>query len=137
VADSVPVHPGLWEEGRDGPRLVGGRCDDCGRPHFPRATTCPWCSGESIADTRLAPEGTLWGWTAVTAPPPGYLGDVPFGFGVVELPDGIRVVTRLTEADPLALRFGQPMRLTIVALGPRDDDVVVDTWAFAPVEGTS
>ena len=58
----------------------------------------------------------LWAWTAVTAPPPGYQGEVPFGVGVVELPEGLRVITRLTEGDPGALASGQPMELRIVPL---------------------
>jgi uncharacterized OB-fold protein len=69
----------------------------------------------------------LWAWTAVTAAPPGYTGDVPYGFGVVELPEGLRVITRLTESDVDALSFGQAMRLTTV---PLHDDVV--TYAFEP-----
>ena len=36
----------------------------------------------------------------MTAPPPGYQGEVPYGIGVVELPEGVRVITRLTESDP-------------------------------------
>jgi hypothetical protein len=67
----------------------------------------------------------------VTAPPPGYEGAVPFGFGVVELTkERLRVVTRVTEPDPSALTFGQPMRAVVDVL---HDDVV--TWAFAPVDG--
>ena len=79
----------------------------------------------SLSDT-----GTLWAWTEVTAPPPGYRGDVPFGFGVVELAEGLRVITRL--AAPVAdYTFGQPMRLRLVELGA-DDDAPVLTWEFAP-----
>jgi uncharacterized protein len=91
--------------------LIGGSCAACGRRHFPLARWCPWCGAEGTAEARLSTEGTLWAWTAVLAPPPGYEGSVPYGFGVVELPaDGLRVITRLTEADPAALSFGQAMR---------------------------
>ena len=69
---------------------------------------------------------------AVTAPPPGYLGATPFGIGVVELPEGIRVISRLTESDPALLQSGQPMELQIVALHVDDDGNDVVTYAFAP-----
>jgi uncharacterized OB-fold protein len=52
---------------------------------------------------------------------------IAFGFGVVELPEGVRVITRLTESDPHALEHGQPMRLVLT---PLHDDVV--TYAFEP-----
>jgi len=68
----------------------------------------------------------------VTAAPPGYIGPVPFGFGVVELErEKLRVITRLTVADPAALIFGQPMRLVAETLPGENDEPVV-TWAFEP-----
>ena len=66
--------------------------------------------------------------------PPGYAGEVPFGFGVVELPEGLRLITRLTEADPAALRFGMAMRLAIVPLHVDEQGREVVTYAYAPAE---
>jgi uncharacterized OB-fold protein len=51
---------------------------------------------------------------------------------VVELPEGLRVVTRLTEADPGRLHAGQPMRLVLVPVGEDDDGRAVVTYAFSP-----
>lgn len=125
----APVHDGLWEETAAGPRLVGGYSPTSGRHHFPLLATCPYSGADDVERVHLAPEGTLWGWTAVTAAPPGYEGEVPYGFGVVELPaNGLRVITRLTESDPDALTFGQPMTLVVVAL-----DATSSAYAFAPV----
>lgn len=127
------VRDGLFTVG-DSPHLVGGRCDDCGRHHFPLLGTCPYCSSDQITRAELSRRGTLWGWTAVTAPPPGYLGDVPFGFGVVELPEGLRVITRLSH--PVEhFTFGMPMRLRIVALHTDENGDDVLTYEFTP-EGT-
>jgi len=86
-----------------------------------------------VERVRLADHGTLWGWTAVTASPPGYLGEVPYGFGVVELADGLRVVTRIEEPDPSRLEFGMPMRLALVELRGADTAGSVTTYSFRPV----
>jgi uncharacterized OB-fold protein len=134
MTQTVPVHPGLFEDTPEGPRLLGGSCRACGRPHFPRGEVCPWCATDAVEPVVLADRGRLWAWTAVTAAPPGYRGPVPFGFGVVELPEGLRVVTRLTEADPGRLALGQPMRLVIAPLHEADDGRTVVTYAFAPEE---
>lgn len=129
-----PVHEGLFaSDERGDPHLVGGRCGSCGRLQFPTASTCPRCGSSDVDRVPLSRDGTLWGWTAVTAPPPGYLGEVPFGFGVVELADGLRVITRIEEPDPTRLEFGMPMRLTLVELGADDDGDTVTTYSFAPV----
>jgi uncharacterized OB-fold protein len=128
-----PVHEGLFEQDDQGrPHLLGGRCSACGRLQFPAAHTCPACGGAAVESVRLSDQGTLWGWTAVTAPPPGYLGEVPYGFGVVALSDGLRVITRIEEPDPGRLEFGMPMRLELVELGPDADGDVVTTYSFAP-----
>jgi uncharacterized OB-fold protein len=128
-----PVHEGLFDVDDAGrPYLIGGRCPDCDRWQFPAAPTCPACGGASVEPVRLADHGTLWGWTAVTAAPPGYVGDVPFGFGVVALADGLRVITRIEEPDPDRLEFGMHLQLELVELGPDPDGDVVTTYSFAP-----
>ena len=87
---------------------------------------------DDVESVELSDRGTLWGWTAVTAAPPGYSGAVPFGFGVVELTEGLRVITRITEGDPAKLEFGMPMRLVADVLHADDDGTDVITYAFTP-----
>lgn len=128
----IPIHDGLFTE--DG-TLLGGRCPDCAQWHFPADADCPYCSGERCETRPLSDRGTLWLFTGVTTRPPGYLGEVPFGFGVVELPEGLRVISRLTEADPARLRFGMPMELVIVPSHVDDEGREVLTYAFAPATG--
>lgn len=127
----VAVHEGLFTLGDD-PRLLGSRCGACGWHHFPRATICPYCAAKGSAPVELSARGSLWAWTAVTAAPPGYRGEVPYGFGVVELPEGVRVLGRLTEADPARLVAGQAMQLVLVPLHADDEGRAVLTYAFAP-----
>ena len=125
------VQPGLFTDG-EVPTLLGSRCTACGAHHFPRHDTCPYCATEDPVPVELAGSGTLWAWTAVTSPPPGYQGEIPYGFGIVELPEGIRSIARLTESDPAALAAGQPMELRIVALHADAEGNDVVTYAFAP-----
>lgn len=127
----VPVRDGLFADA-DPPALLGTRCGTCGSVHFPRADACTYCATENPEPIALSRRGTLWAWTAVTAPPPGYRGEVPFGVGVVELPEGVRVIARLTESDPAALAAGQAMELCIVPLHRDEDGNDVTTYAFAP-----
>jgi uncharacterized OB-fold protein len=128
--EQLPVHHGLFQDGH----LLGARCAECGKCHFPADADCPYCSGEGCETLPLSGEGTLYLFTGVRNRPPGYEGEVPFGFGVVELPEGLRIIARLTEADPSRLRFGQAMRLVIVPLQVDDQGREVMTYAYAPAE---
>jgi uncharacterized protein len=131
-----PLHEGLFRERPDGAIvLIGGYSPSSGRTHFPRLPACPYTGADDVEEVELPTEGTLWGWTGVTARPPGYDGEMPFGFGIVELTDGLRVITRLTEPDPNALAFGQPMHLVPDPLQTDDDGTAVITYAFAPGSG--
>lgn len=125
-----PVAEGLFELDGDGSiTLVGGFSHISGHHHFPLGPVCPYTGADDVEQVLLPRDGHLWAWTAVTHPPPGYDGPIPYGFGVVELDHiGLRVVTRLTESDPSRLHPGQRMTLVTDDLGDH-----VATWAFAPV----
>ena len=115
----------------DPPRLLGAACDGCAETSFPRLEQCPYCGSEAIQPVELSDHGTLWGWTTVLHAPPGYLGEVPYGFGVVELPEGVRVVTRLAVPGDSWVH-GQAMTLRVVELGTNADGEILTTWEFAP-----
>jgi uncharacterized protein len=129
----VPVRAGLFEaDDDDTVTLLGSRCRACGRASFPRAEVCPYCGSTDLEPVRLSPTGTLWGWTTVHAAPPGYEGPVPFGFGVVELPEGLRVITRLETVDVPDLAVGMAMRAELAPLSENEDGDTVVTYTFAP-----
>jgi uncharacterized OB-fold protein len=133
VSEVRAVKDGLFHPGTDGSaRLLGGYCTSCGRRHFPRAATCPYCSTAGCTEEPLGSAASLWLYTTVINRPPGYRGEVPFGFGVVTLPEGLHVVTLLTETDPGRLRPGQEGRLVVWPLHRDDEGREVVTYAFAP-----
>lgn len=129
------IQPELFEVRADGSCvLVGGYCASSGLHHFPQQDCCPYTGATDIERVELSTSGSLWGWTAVTAAPPGYDGPVPYGFGVVELAEeGLRVITRLSESDPSALAFGEAMTLVAAVVGA-DDDGDLLAWSFAKAD---
>jgi uncharacterized OB-fold protein len=124
------IASGLFTTTDDGPRLVGARCASCARLQFPATSSCPYCGHDTCGETLLGPHGTLFLFTTIASRPPGYRGPVPYGFGVVELPEGIRVITRLADADATGWRVGLPMRLVVAPLFD-DDGTPVLSYAFA------
>ena len=87
----------------------------------------------------LGSEGLLWSWTIQGfQPKTPYNGGEseadfkPYGVGYVEMPSGVKVESRLTVADPAALRIGMPMVLTLEAYRQVAGEAPVFTYAFAP-----
>ena len=132
MAASRPITAGLFSIGDDGPRLLAARCGSCARWHFPATDVCPHCGDADCATREVGPHATLFLFTTIATRPPGYRGPVPYGFGVVELPEGLRVITRLTAGDPTTWRQGAPMRLVVEPLCTDDDGTPVLSYAFAP-----
>jgi uncharacterized protein len=139
MADTKVVADGLFTGPPDDPRLIATACAGCGLVAFPAATACLRCGGARLDERLLAPRGTLWTFTTqgFRPPSPPYDADdeghfAPFAVGYVELPDGILVEARLTEADPARLRIGQPMRLVLVPYTRDGEGRDVLTFAFAP-----
>ncbi len=134
-----PIAEGIVSSLDDDAQLIGSRCADCGAVVFPAQTRCPGCSGPNMAEHLLPRSGTLVTYTVQSFfPGEGYLGDPatfePYGVGLVQLGDEVRVESRLTEADPDRLEFGMPLELTIVPLATDDEGDEIVTFAFAPAQ---
>src|SRR5262245_12107294 len=131
--ESIPITEGLFElDAGGGGRLLGGYCSQCARYHFPASGDCPYCSAQGCETRRLSERGTLCLFTTVLNRPPGYSGEVPFDFGVVELPEGLQLITRLTATAAAQLAFGAPVQLAFVPLHVDEAGRQVVTYAFAP-----
>ena len=128
-----------WPEAE--PKLIGAQCGACGASTFPVQRRCPACSSYAMSPQHLPRRGTLVAWTTQGFPPgPPYKGPtgkdfVPFGVGLVQLGDVLRVEGRLTENDPAKLEFGMQVELTMIPFATDADGDELVTFAFAPVKG--
>jgi uncharacterized OB-fold protein len=121
------------------PQLIGSRCGACAATTFPRQQRCPKCSKAEMSDVLLPRRGTIIAWTTQGFPPGApYAGPtgkdfVPFGVGLVQLGDEIRVEGRLTENDPAKLKFGMEVELAMVPFTTDADGDEIITFAFQPI----
>jgi uncharacterized protein len=125
----------------ENPQLIGSRCDACAATTWPKQDRCPRCSRPNMSERLLPRRGTLVAWTTQGfVPKLPYAGREsaetfqPFGVGLVQLGDEVRVETRLTEPDPAKLRFGMDVEFVMVPFFVDKDGTEVMTWAFAPTE---
>ena len=124
----------------ENPQLIGSRCDDCAATTWPAQSHCPRCSGPNMSERLLPRRGTVVAWTTQGfVPKLPWAGSAtgesfePFGVGLVQLGDDVRVEGRLTENDPAKLSFGMDVELVFVPFFVEEDGTEVMTIAFAPV----
>jgi uncharacterized OB-fold protein len=138
---TVPLPEGVFTWPSDEPQLIGGRCQACEAVTFPLSTSCARCGSTEVAEHLLPRRGTLHTWTTQEfLPKEPYTGGEtletfrPYGVGLVQLGDEVRVEARLTEGDASKLDFDMEVELVVVPFSEDGDDTVV-TFAFQPVGG--
>lgn len=135
----VPFAPDVFTWPADEPQLIGSRCASCGATTFPEQGSCPRC-GTTKMERRLLPRrGTLITWTTQDfLPKEPYAGGEteesfkPYGVGLVQLGDEVRVEGRLTESDPSKLKFGMDMEVVVTPFRLDPDGTEVLVFAFSP-----
>ena len=104
----------IFPENENGaPRLIGGKCKECGDVVFPKRALCDMCGSEEPTEEILIGEkGILDTYTVVRVGYPGY--DLPYIMALVTLPEGkdLKVLAQLEDCDPEEVRIGMPLILT-------------------------
>jgi uncharacterized protein len=132
---SVAVVEGLFEETGDGVVLLAGSCPKCQRRYFPRPEACrePSCDRAVLLPSVLSGTGTLWSYTIQHYPAPApFRSDVPgpYGIGVIQFADGLRVLGMIAPEARDNLRAGDQVGLTSTTLYVNSDGQAVRTWAL-------
>lgn len=109
--DFAPFSDGL----KDG-NLMLCRCDDTGRWIIPPLQRSRFTGGP-VSFEPVSGKGTVYGYIVVhLAPVPGRT--PPYVIGIIELAEhpGLRI-SAIINADPAAVRIGQPVTMRVVGLG--------------------
>jgi uncharacterized OB-fold protein len=105
------------------------RCRSCGRAFLPRAV-CPFCFTEAPEPVFAAGLGTVHSFTVChRAGAPGFEQDVPYVVALVELDEGVRLVSNIVSVPPASVRIGMPVR---AVFEDRGEGLVVPL--FEPVD---
>ncbi len=138
--ERIPIREDLFTTPLDNlkeVRMKGSRCRSCGEVFMGKATYCASCTSEEMEEITLSDRGKLWTYTFIQYQPPGdYRGPtdpfIPFAEGLVELPEGIRVLAPVKECDFDKIRIGMPLELVVHELFQDDDGNQTVAFYFKP-----
>lgn len=103
----------FWDAAAEG-RLVAQRCTGCGVLRHPPRPMCPRCGSLASAAAGLGGRGTVYSYAILHHPVhPAF--DFPVVGVLVDLEEGIRVLSNLTDVEPAAVRIGMPVEVHFVA----------------------
>jgi len=115
----TPETAPYWEAATAG-RLSVQRCRTCGRHYFYPRSFCPLCQSADVEWADVSGRGRLVSYVINYRPMPPADRDVPQVIALVELEEGVRMLTNIvgSPADPDALPLDAPVS---VAFEPRGD----------------
>jgi len=100
--------------------LTGGRCPACGRIYFPTKQVCPSCFNAEQEKVPLSRKGKLHTFSRSHMGPAGIR--TPFTIGFIDLPEGIKLFSLLTDCDPWDKVLGVGMEMEMVIETIREDE---------------
>ena len=104
--DSEP----FWRAAAEG-RLVAQRCCQCGRLRHPPRPMCPQCHSTAHEWSTLTGTGAVYSYSVLHHPRhPAF--DYPVVAVLVDLDEGIRIVSNLIDVDPADIRIDLPVEVT-------------------------
>lgn len=93
------------------------RCTSCGTFRHPPRELCAECRSFDWEWARSTGQGTVFTYTIVErALHPAFAGATPYAAAVVELAEGVRLLSRVVDRPPEQLRIGMPVLVDFEAL---------------------
>jgi uncharacterized OB-fold protein len=106
-----------WWEATERPVLLVQTCEECGhRQHYPRAV-CLDCGADRLGWIEASGNGTVYSFTVSHLSPDPERFEPPYVVALVDLTEGVRLVTRIVTSEPDSLQCGQEATLTWIPAG--------------------
>ena len=120
-----------------GMSLTGGRCPACGRIYFPTKQVCPACFAPDQEKVPFSAKGKLHTFARSHMGPSGL--PTPYLIGFIELPEGIKLFSLLTQCDPWGqvLKVGMEMEMVIETIRQDEEGNEIVGYKFRPSGGKS
>jgi uncharacterized OB-fold protein len=126
VPEPTPVSAPFWEAASRG-RLVVQRCRECGTYEWTPQVACSRCLTETLDWAPMSGRGTVYSFSIVHRPQtPAFR--APYVVAIVELEEGVRMLTDLVDVDPAHVAVGQPVEVAF------DTTTRVALYHFTPAE---
>ena len=120
------------DEGSEGV-LLGSRCRDWGLYTFGIVPLCQACTSGNVEPIELSQLGTLYSYTIVRVPPPGWAGRVPYILGQIELPEGPHVLAEVIDCLETGLEIGMRLQLACRSVQAEESTVEKMVYKWRPV----
>ncbi|MFD2131776.1 Zn-ribbon domain-containing OB-fold protein [Pseudogracilibacillus auburnensis] len=100
----------FWE-GCNEEKLLLQYCNDCNHYIYYPRIVCPHCMSTNIEWKESSGKGKVYSYTIVRYGPPGFSDDVPYIPALVDLDEGVRMITNIVQCDLEDITCGMPVEV--------------------------
>ena len=112
--------------------LVVQQCTGCRTLRFPARPICSRCLSRASAWVPVSGRGTVFSFAVMhQAVHPGFAAEVPYAIVVVELEEGVRLLSNLVDCAVAAIRIGLPVEVVYDDVTP---EVTLPKFRPVPVD---
>jgi len=88
------------------------KCCNCNRFYFYPRDNCPFCFSNKVEWTRVTGKGKIYSFTvSYRYTSEGFRNEIPYNIAIVELEEGIRMMTNIVGCENDDLRIGMPVEI--------------------------
>ncbi len=117
VQGSPPLH---WRKYAERYRLTGSKDAKTGKEHFPAKPRISGGAGRTegragltadLSAALMPREGKIVSWTQMfSGAPTGFEHETPYFLAIIELPNGVRLITQLADSEAEKVKIGAKVR---------------------------
>lgn len=101
-----------WDAARER-RLVIRKCNACGEVHFMPRHLCPHCWSDRLEWVVANGQGEVHSFTIIRrASDPAFASKVPYAVALIELDEGVRMMSNIVGEDALSVKIGDRVTVT-------------------------
>ncbi|MFG3034743.1 bifunctional MaoC family dehydratase N-terminal/OB-fold nucleic acid binding domain-containing protein [Streptomyces sp. NPDC048253] len=117
---------GFWEGVRRH-RLLVQRCTGCDTLRFPWLPGCNACGSPEWDTLEADGEGTVFSYVVMHHPPfPAF--SPPYAIGLIELAEGVRIISNVVDVPYDKVRIGMPVELEFRSYDDEDGELVLPVF---------
>jgi uncharacterized protein len=92
--------------------LVLQQCSECDRFRFYPRSICPFCFSDQFVWKHSDGRGSIYSFTVIHRPPaPSFRSRVPYVLALIDLEEGVRMMSNVVDCDPHAVEIGMAVEV--------------------------
>ena len=108
----------FWESAKKH-ELQIQKCNDCQRYYFYPRSLCPHCLSENTEWVKVSGRGKIYSFTVSHRPAmPSFAPNVPYNIAIIELDEGVRMMSNITGCVNEDLRIDTPVEVVFDDVTP-------------------